>query len=189
MIIGLDLETTGLNVGTDRIIELCFGLYNDSYELMKNITMRFNPRRPIDPKAQAVHHISNNDVLKCPFFEDKAAVLNAILNKAQLIVIHNARFDAPFLRFELENCGQVAPAIPVYDTMAESRWATPDGKWPKLGELCFACGVDYNTTEAHAAEYDVNKMMECFKKTQELGYLSTNTHPFNEIQPFSWRKK
>ena len=188
MIIGLDLETTGLNVGTDRIIELCFGLYNDSYELMKNITMRFNPRRPIDPKAQAVHHISNNDVLKCPFFEDKAAVLNAILNKAQLIVIHNARFDAPFLRFELENCGQVAPAIPVYDTMAESRWATPDGKWPKLGELCFACGVDYNATEAHAAEYDVNKMMECFKKTQELGYLSTNTHPFNEIQPFQRRK-
>ena len=73
--------------------------------------------------------------------------------------------------------------------MAESRWATPDGKWPKLGELCFACGVNYNADEAHAAEYDVNKMMECFKKTQELGYLSSNTLPFNEIQPFSWRKK
>ena len=86
MIIGLDLETTGLNVGTDRIIELCFGLYTDSYGLMKNITMRFNPRRPIDPKAQAIHHISNNDVLKCPFFEDKAAVLNAILR-----VRHNGR--------------------------------------------------------------------------------------------------
>lgn len=188
MIIGLDLETTGLNVGSDRIIELCFGLYNESCTLVKNVTMRFNPHRPIDPKAQAVHHISMNDLINCPSFEEKAPVLNAILNKANLIVIHNAKFDAPFLRYELESCGLQAPSVPVYDTMAESRWATPDGKWPKLGELCFACGVDYNATEAHAAEYDVNKMMECFKKTQELGYLSTNTHPFNEIQPFQRRK-
>lgn len=188
MIIGLDLETTGLNVGSDRIIELCFGLYNDSCDLVKNVTMRFNPHRPIDPKAQAVHHISMNDLLDCPSFEEKAPVLNAILGKASLIVIHNARFDAPFLRFELENCGLQAPAIPVYDTMAESRWATPEGKWPKLGELCFACGVGYSSDEAHAAEYDVNKMMECFKAIKEQGFFSGNVLSFNEIQPFQRRK-
>lgn len=188
MIIGLDLETTGLTVGSDRIIELCFGLYDNKFNLMKNITMRFNPRRPIDPKAQAVHHISLDQLVTCPHFEDKAPVLNQILSKADLIVIHNARFDAPFLRFELENSGQQAPSVPVYDTMAESRWATPEGKWPKLGELCFACGVSYSSDEAHAAEYDVNKMMECFKAIKEQGFFSGKVSPFNEIQPFQRRK-
>ena len=55
MIIGLDLETTGLNAQDDRIIELCAGIYTDDGRLIKTVTLRFNPCRPIDKKAQAIH--------------------------------------------------------------------------------------------------------------------------------------
>jgi DNA polymerase-3 subunit epsilon len=188
VILGLDLETTGLSCEEDRIIELCFGLYSDECELIRNVTMRFNPCRPIDPKAQAVHGISNADLMDCPKFSERAEVLNNILGKAKLIVIHNAKFDAPFLKAEFERCGLQAPETPVYCTMSESRWATPDGKWPKLGELCFACGVTYNPEEAHAAEYDVNKMMECFADFTKKGFFSGNTTAFNKVQSFARKR-
>lgn len=36
--------------------------------------------------------------------------------------------------------------------MENGRWATYDGKSPKLGELCFALGIEYDEGSAHAAE-------------------------------------
>lgn len=188
MILGLDLETTGLTAGEDRVIEICCGVYDNEFRRVKNVTMRFNPCKAIDPKAQAVHHISNADLMNEPKFEERASLLSQLLCKADMIVIHNAKFDAPFLKAELERCGVTVPTVSVYDTMAESRWATPDGKWPKLGELCYALNVNYNPDEAHAAEYDVDKMMECFGAMVKLDRISTNVVPFNEIEPFKRRR-
>lgn len=183
MILGLDLETTGLNVLEDRIVELCAGLYADDGRLMKNVTMRFNPCKAIDPKAQAVHHISNAELMTCPKFKDRAEIIGRLLGKAKLIVIHNAGFDAPFLKNELERCGVKAPHIPVYDTMLESRWATPDGKIPRLGELCWALDIDYDTKQAHGAEYDVTVMMNCLFKLEKLNFFTNNVIAFDEIKP------
>lgn len=185
MIVGLDLETTGLKAGEDRVIELCFGLYDDNCQKMRNVTLRFNPCKAIDPKAQAVHHISNADLMNESKFEERAEILSKILERATLIVIHNSQFDAPFLKAELERCGVKVPTCPTYCTMKNSRWATPDGKWPKLGQLCFAMGVDYNADEAHAAEYDVDKMMECFRLMADQNYIDLkHAIAFNEIQGF-----
>lgn len=169
------------------MIEACFGVYTDKGELVKNVVLRFNPCMPIHPDAQAVHHISNNDLMECPKFAEKAEAISKLLSKAKMIVIHNARFDAPMLRYELECAGYKVPEVPVYDTMTESTWATHDGKWPRLGQLCYALGVTYNPEEAHAAEYDVNKMMECYWGLTSMGYNTHVTHPFNQIEPFKRR--
>lgn len=187
MIIGLDLETTGLTAGEDRVIEICMGLYNEG-TLLKNVTMRFNPCRPINPAAEAVHHISIDQLLDKPKFEEKALLISQLLQKAELVVIHNAAFDAPFLKAEFERCGVQCPTVPVYDTMKESTWATPTGKWPKLGQLCFALNVDYNASEAHSAEYDVNKMMECYINLTAQGLNSNRTKSFNLIEGFKRRR-
>lgn len=188
MILGLDLETTGLNVTTDRIIELCAGLYDDQGQWIRNVTLRFNPCKPIDPKAQAVHGIRNEELMACPKFSEKAELIGKLISKASLVVIHNARFDAPFLANELMRCNLSVPTVPVYDTMEESRWATFDGKVPTLGELCFACNVDYLPEEAHAADYDVKCMMACFFNAANEGFFSGNTTPFNEIKPRDKKK-
>lgn len=183
MIIGLDIETTGLDCMKNRIIELCLGIHADDGKVLKYVTMRFNPKQPIDPKSQAVHHITFEELINEPTFDTKAAQIGALLGKADLIVIHNAQFDAPFLKVELERFGVKAPHIPVYDTMTQSRWATPDGKWPRLGELCWALDVDYDPNAAHAADYDVKCMMDCFFETEKLGFFSGNVEAFDEIKP------
>lgn len=184
MILGLDLETTGLNAGTDRIIELCFGLYDNNCNKIQNLVKRFNPQKPIDPKAQAVHGISNAELMNCPTFDTHAELLSQLMSKADLVVIHNAKFDAPFLAAEFQRCGVKVPDVMVYDTMVESRWATPDGKWPKLGQLCYALNVDYDANKAHAADYDVDKMMSCFAEINKRNRLGDFMGAFNQIKPY-----
>ena len=56
-----DLETTGINISTDRIVEISYlKVYPDGREEAK--TMRINPGMPIPPEATAVHKITDADV-------------------------------------------------------------------------------------------------------------------------------
>jgi DNA polymerase-3 subunit epsilon len=68
-IIFFDLETTGVNVTSDRIVELCYiKVYPNGNEESKN--MRINPEMPIPEFATAVHGITNEDVKDCPTFKE-----------------------------------------------------------------------------------------------------------------------
>ena len=69
-----DIESTGLNVATDRIVEICAVkvMPNGDQEIK---TRRLNPTIPISPEAQAVHGISNEDVKDCPKFKEIAKSL------------------------------------------------------------------------------------------------------------------
>ena len=67
-----DLETTGINISTDRIVEISYlKVYPDGREESK--TMRINPGRPIPPEATAVHKITDADVADCPTFKEVAS--------------------------------------------------------------------------------------------------------------------
>lgn len=182
-ITGLDIETTG--IGEDhRIIELCATAMTTSGKPVPeySVNLRFNPKRAIDPKAQAVHHISLAELMSEPTWEEKASEIRELLAQSSLIVIHNAAFDAPFISRELARVGQKPVLTPTYCTMRASRWATFDGKVPRLGELCFALGVEYDASQAHGAEYDVAVMLECFKRIAKQRLLSNiYIKPFNQI--------
>ena len=79
-------------------------------------------------------------------------------------------FDGPFIAAELNRIGVNVPDVHSFCTMENARWACPDGKLPRLGELCFAMGVDYDPAKAHAAEYDVQVMMDCYFKGLLRGF-------------------
>lgn len=175
VIAGLDTETTGFDFFKgDRIIEACFGIYqveHDGIKHLKSITQRINPERSIPADAQAVHGISLESLKESPTWKDFAPKVDAILSKVDLLVIHNAEFDMPFLYGEQERAGyKVDRQIPTFCTMANGRWATFDGKSPQLRELCWSLGVDYDPSVAHAADYDVSRMMACYEKGIELGF-------------------
>lgn len=180
VIVGLDTETTGFDFygnKKDRIIEACFALYNwdgTTLEHLKTITQRINPERSIPADAQAVHGISYEDVKAAPKWAEFAPKVKLILDRADLLVIHNAAFDEPFLEGEQDRAGlTVGRKLPTFCTMENGRWATFDGKNPSLKELCWSLGIEYDTSKAHAAEYDVHVMMACYEKAVRLG-LYTN---------------
>lgn len=176
-LIGLDTETTGLKQELGhRIIEI--GLLTYDLESGKQIdrwVQRIDPERPIDPGAQEVHGIAYTDLVGCPKWDDLAPEISRRLGEADLLVAHNMGFDGPFIAAELLRVGAKVPDVYSHCTMENARWACPDGKLPRLGELCFALGVHYDTAKAHGAEYDIEVMMDCFFKGLQRGFYELPT--------------
>jgi DNA polymerase-3 subunit epsilon len=182
---GFDTETTGLEVGDHRIIEIYIGLWRDGVLLRKFHTF-IDPRRSITAEAQAVHKITAADLVGKPEWKEVAPTIQAYLAKADRHVAHNAPFDIGFLEYELKRVGLQFPKRPVIDT-GTFVWATPDGKKPTLQELCFACGVDYAVTSsmgtgAHAADYDVDVMMQSLAAARRFGFVAEPEQAHEQIQ-------
>jgi DNA polymerase-3 subunit epsilon len=178
LIAGSDTETTGLlnpfgRAADHRIIEVYVGLWDlGSRTLVDEYMQRIHPMRSIDPKAQAVHKISLADLEGKPTWEKVAHPFRAFIERGDLIVGHNwDGFDKPFCDDELERVSLPRLTKPTFDTMLAGRWATPMGTIPNLGALCWACGIPYDAEKAHAADYDVKVMMECFFKGLDWGWF------------------
>lgn len=99
-----DLETTGINVGVDRIVEISMvKLFPDSHK--ESLTYRVNPEMPIPAGASEVHHIYDEDVKDCPTFGELApTVLDYILD-CDLAGYNSNHFDVPMLQDELLRVG------------------------------------------------------------------------------------
>ena len=175
LVAGFDLETTGNKIEGNRIVELALILYDlDTWVERKRIIQRFNPQIKISPGASAVHGIYDSDVALCSTFASYAVNLAKVMDRIDLFVGHNLiGFDFPVIVNEFNRVGASLTRNPnVCDTMLEGRWATPDGKYPTLGELCWSLSVDYDHNKAHAADYDVDCNLAAFHRGLELGYFS-----------------
>src|SRR4051812_48364830 len=173
LIIGLDIETTGLTWGDHRIVEVYAGLWDSTTQkLIRDTNIRINPERSIGVEAQRVHGIAITDLAGCPTWDQVAGKVWSALNISDVLVAHNGQeFDLPFLNHEFERVGQPKIDKPLVDTMS-CRWATFTGAVPSLQALCFACDVPYDKAKAHAAEYDVHVLMKCFFKGVEWGWIT-----------------
>jgi DNA polymerase-3 subunit epsilon len=170
-IIGVDTETTGLEQEKGhRIIEIALLTYNLEGQLLESWVQRIDPERAIDAGAQAAHGISYAELVGEPKWEDVAKTVATKIGTADLLVAHNMGFDGPFIAGELHRVGLEIPDVHGFCTMENARWACPDGKLPRLGELCFALGVPYDTAKAHAADYDIDVTMACFFKGLTRGF-------------------
>lgn len=174
-ILGVDTETTGVELDKgDKIIEIALIKYDFDGKKIDEYVRRIDPERSINPKAQAVHGIAYSDLIGCPKFEDLAGEVAERVNEASLLIAHNFAFDGPFIATELKQSGYEVDLVSSFCTMENGRWATFDGKYPKLAELCRALGVDYDTSAAHAASYDVDVMMQCFFKARQRGFFQVD---------------
>jgi DNA polymerase-3 subunit epsilon len=99
-----DLETTGIDPATDRIVEICVVRIAPGGG-METRTRRINPERPIPPAATAIHSIRDEDVRDAPTFKQVARDLLDFLEGADLAGFNVRRFDAPFLDREFSDCG------------------------------------------------------------------------------------
>jgi DNA polymerase III subunit epsilon len=102
----IDLETTGLNLANDRIVEISIlKLMPDQRKEI--ITQRLNPEMMISAEATSIHGISNEDVKNEPAFAKVAATLNTFIANSDLSGYNIVRFDLPllveeFLRSEVD---------------------------------------------------------------------------------------
>ena len=180
-VVVLDTETTGLDpLDGHRVIELCTSFFRtDDFEAWRYVgtsTKRFNPQRSIDIKAQQVHKITLTELANEPTFDKEVGKIEKVMATADMMVAHNVPFDLSFLHNEMKLVGKVwpPPELECYCTMTEGRAATAMGKVPNLQELCWALGVAYDATLAHAAKYDVNKTAECFFAGVKSGFFKPN---------------
>jgi len=99
-----DLETTGTDPATDRIVEIA-GLRIETDGRREARTRRVNPERPIPPEATAIHGIADADVRDAPTFRQIARSLERWLEGADLAGFNVVRFDLPLLEREMRDCG------------------------------------------------------------------------------------
>jgi DNA polymerase III subunit epsilon len=99
-----DLEATGLNVSSDRIIEIAI-LRIDPDGKQTSYTRRINPEIPISTEAIAVHGITNDDLRDCPTLSGVIGEIEEFLDGCDLVGFNSNKFDLPMLAEELLRVG------------------------------------------------------------------------------------
>lgn len=104
-----DIESTGLNVSSDRIVEISMVKVSPTSPGNPNKvevkTRRLNPTIPISPEAQAVHGISDADVAHEPTFRQIAKSLASWMEGCDIAGYNSLKFDIPMLAEEFLRAG------------------------------------------------------------------------------------
>jgi DNA polymerase-3 subunit epsilon len=100
-----DLETTGTNITTDRIVEISIVRISPPDEKVEIKTLRVNPGMSIPEHASAVHGIYDQDVANEPTFEALAPQIAQFLKDCDLGGFNSIRFDVPLLVEEFHRAG------------------------------------------------------------------------------------
>ncbi len=99
-IIFFDLETTGTNIASDRIVEISYHKVSPNGR-EETKTIRVNPGMPIPKAASDIHGITDADVADCPMFKAVAKEIARDIEGCDLAGYNSNRFDIPLLAEEL----------------------------------------------------------------------------------------
>ena len=155
-IVFFDLETTGINVATDRIVEISILKINtDGTEESK--TMRINPEMPIPKKSSDIHGIKDEDVADCPTFKDVARELASFMEGCDIAGYNSNKFDIPllaeeFIRADVDLDMKKRKFIDVQTIFHKMEKRTLEAAYK------FYC--DKNLNDAHSAEADTRATYE-----------------------------
>ena len=157
-LIFFDLETTGLNIMTDRIIEIAYlkVFPNGDEESRK---MRINPEMPIPAESTEIHHITD-DVRNCPTFRQVAQMLANVFKGCDIAGYNSNNFDVPFLAEEFLR------ADADFD-FANSRFIDVQVVFHKMEkrtlEAAYRFYCNAELTDAHSADSDTKATYEVLK--------------------------
>ncbi len=183
-IIFFDIEATGLNIATDRIVELCYikVLPNGTEKV---VTQRFNPGIHISAEASAVNGIYDEDVANCPTFKMKAAEIARDFEGCDLAGFNSNHFDIPLLVEEFIRAGVD------YDVTG-ARLVDVQGIFHKMerrdltSAYKFYCNKDL--TDAHTAEADTRATLEVLEAQLDR-YADTLKNNVAFLAEFSRRNR
>src|SRR5690554_477771 len=186
-----DLETTGLNITRDRIIEVSL-LKVDPNGKEEVKTRRINPEMPIPPQSTAIHGITDEDVKDCPIFKQVAKSLADQLEGCDLAGFNSSRFDVPMLAEEFLRAG-------VDFDMSKRKFVDVQiifhKKEQRTLEAAYAFYCDKKLDNAHSAETDTLATYEVLKSqldrypdlVNDIDALSKEYSSFNNNVDFAGR--
>lgn len=162
-IVFFDLETTGINPATDRIVEISLlKVWPNGKQESK--TYRINPEMPIPPRATEVHGITDEDVRNAPTFKMIAAELVNILSDADIAGYNCNKFDIPllaeeFIRADVEFDFKKRNIVDVMVIFMK--------KEPRNLEAAYRFYCNKELENAHSANADTLATFEVFAKQLE----------------------
>jgi len=174
-----DLETTGVNVAEDRIVQLAVSYFHQG-RVVQQHTQLINPEMPIPEGASAVHGVYDNDVVHQPTFNEFISKLKPHLRGEVLsgypppiLVGYNIiSYDVPLFKHELARIGEDETLIdlPMIDLIYFARWHLRQHRSLKLTELCKHFNVPLDN--AHNALFDAKACGMLLPLFYRSGYLA-----------------
>jgi DNA polymerase-3 subunit epsilon len=158
----LDIETTGLNFGEDRIIEIGLIEVINLIPTGNTYHVFLNPESilTIDAAASAVHGLTIDQLLEQPAFSDISAQLRHFLSDSDIIV-HNQGFDILFINHEFTRIGEPPINNFVIDTMQIAAQLGHTRK--SLNELCKYYNINLAPRDKfHGAIIDAKLMYQVY---------------------------
>ncbi len=178
-----DLETTGIEIGKDRIVEISiFKVFPNGNKESK--TWLVNPTIPIPPQTTAVHGITNEKVANEPTFSELAMQVHNMIKDADLGGYNSDRFDIPLLAEELLRAGvdfdmKNRVSVDVQNIFHKKEERTLSAA------LKFYCNK--NLENAHSAAADTEATYEILKA--QLDRYPDLENNINALSAFTTRKK
>ena len=162
-IVFFDLETTGINIMTDRIVEIAIiKVSPNGKEEVKS--HRVNPEIPIPDVSSQIHGIYDDDVKDCPTFKQLAKQLASFMEGCDIGGYNSNKFDIPLLAEEFLRAG-------VDFEMRKRRFVDVQTIFHKMEKrdltaaYKFYCNKDL--VGAHGAEADTRATYEVLKAQVE----------------------
>jgi len=150
-IIFFDLETTGIQISSDRIVEISI-LKIHPNGTKESKTWLVNPTIPIPKEAAEIHGITDEKVLHEPTFTELAPIINEYFKNSDLAGYNSNRFDIPLIAEEFLRAGidfnmDNRSAVDIQNIFHKMEQRT------LVAAYKFYC--DKNLENAHSAEADV----------------------------------
>src|SRR5690554_2847033 len=181
-IVFFDLESTGINIAADRIVEISILKINvNGTEEVR--THRVNPEMPIPKQTSEIHGIYDEDVKDCPTFKGIARELARFMEGCDLGGYNSNKFDVPllaeeFIRAEVDFDMQKRRFIDVQTIFHKMEKRTLEAAYK------FYC--DKDLTDAHSAEADTRATFEVLKA--QLDRYSNLENDISFLADFSSHK-
>lgn len=178
-----DLETTGVDVVKDRIVELSLLKIHPNGE-EESHTWLVNPQMPIPPEVTAVHGIKDEDVADKPTFKELAHRVYNLVKDADLAGYNSNKFDIPllaeeFLRADIDFEMNKRVAVDVQNIFHRMEQRTLAAAYQ------FYCAKEL--TNAHSAAADVKATYEILKAQLDR-YPDELENDINFLSTFSNRQ-
>lgn len=192
-----DIESTGLNIASDSIIELSFVKILPGNE-QRIKTWRVRPwdyvrrcQRPINPSAMAVHGITNEELVECPTFYDIIDEVTQWLEDSDLAGFNSAKFDLPMLAEEIERVRTFTdkkPQINLHEKKMVDVQNIFHALEPRNLKAAYRFYCNAELENAHAAEADTLATYEVLKAQLDK-YPETLKNDVGFLSNFSERQK